>query len=158
MTTVTLPKFPVSGGCACGAIRYELLKPPIALFACHCSDCQAITGSAFSLAMPVFCKHLRLTRGEPGVWIRTAQSGKQIPQRYCRDCGTRLFTEPGGEPATYTLRPGTLDDTSWIKPAAAFWTKSAQPWMTFDGILAYDTQPSDFMPVVAAWRAMIGGS
>ena len=41
------------GGCACGAVRYELTKPPLALFACHCTDCQKMTAAAYSLAMPI---------------------------------------------------------------------------------------------------------
>lgn len=156
MAKIVLPAFPVEGGCACGAVRYELTAPPIAVYACHCSDCQKITGSAFSMAMPVFRKHLRILRGNPRLWIRTAQSKRRIPQRFCADCGTRLFTEPDGQPPTYTLRPGTLDDTSWLKPVAVFWRRSAQPWIQFDNILVYDTQPeSDFTPVIDAWRASL---
>jgi hypothetical protein len=152
---IALPEFPLTGGCACGAIRDELTRPPIALFACHCTDCQKMTGSAFSMGMPVFAKHLRLIKGEPKTWLRRAASGRVIPQRFCGDCGTRLFTEPAGDPPTFTLRPGTLDDTSWLRPAAAMWTKSAQPWISFGNILAYDAQPAEFMPIVEAWRASL---
>ena len=153
MSKTRLPDFPVSGGCACGAVRYELVAAPIALFACHCGDCQTMTGSAFSLAMPIFPDALRITQGELVSWVRTAASGRQIPQYICAACGTRIYTAPPGPTATLTLRPGTLDDTSWLRPAAAFWRSSAQPHVIFaEDLLVYDTQPDDFLPVVRAWR------
>ena len=152
-----LPAFPIQGGCACGALRYEVTAAPIALYACCCAACQTLTGAAFSLAMPLMRETFRVTQGEPACWNRVADSGRTIPQRFCAACGTRLFTEPPLSPQTVTLRPGTLDDTSWLVPAAAFWTRSAQPWTVFpDGALLYETQPDDFMPVVRRWREMLG--
>ncbi|MDQ0465653.1 hypothetical protein QO010_003442 [Caulobacter ginsengisoli] len=154
--TVTLPAFPIHGGCACGAIRYEVSGAPIGVFACCCTDCQKLTGAAFSLAMPLLRERFALTRGEPATWARTAESGRVIPQRFCEDCGTRLFTEPPRGPQTVTLRPGTLDDTGWLVPAAAFWTSSAQGWTGFpEGTLLYEREPDDFMPVVQRWREML---
>jgi hypothetical protein len=151
-----LPDFPVQGGCACGAVRYELTAPPFALFACHCADCQTLTGSAFSLAMPIAPDALRITKGEVTRWVRKAASGREIPQYICGTCGTRLYTAPPGAVASLTLRPGTLDDTSWLRPAAAFWRSSAQPHVIFDDdMLVFDTQPDDFMPVMRAWRAAL---
>jgi hypothetical protein len=156
MAIVTLPTFPVAGGCACGAVRYELTAAPYALFACHCADCQTMTGSAFSLAMPIAPEALRITKGELKMWLRTAASGRQIPQYICGECGTRIYTAPPGPTATLTLRPGTLDDTSWLRPAAAFWRSSAQPHVRFDEhMLVFDTQPDDFTPVLRAWRASL---
>ena len=153
-----LPEFPIEGGCACGQLRYRLTAPPIAVFACHCADCQTLTGSAFSLAMPVLRQDFEIVRGELATWMRTAQSGTRIPQRYCASCGTRVLTEPPGGPHSLTLRPGTLDDTGWFAPVAAFWVASAQPWLVFPpGLLAYETQPTDFRPVMAAWRAWVEG-
>jgi len=153
MPKVTLPQFPVQGGCACGAARYELTAPPFALFACHCADCQTLTGSAFSLAMPIAPDAFRITRGVLKTWVRVAGSGREIPQHICEACGTRIYTAPPGPVASLTLRPGTLDDTSWLRPAAAFWRNSAQPHVVFDDdLLVFDTQPDDFMPVVRAWR------
>jgi len=153
MPKVTLPSFPVQGGCACGPVRYELTAPPFALFACHCADCQTMTGSAFSLAMPIAPDTLRITKGALKTWVRVAASGREIPQYVCGECGVRIYTAPPGPVATLTLRPGTLDDTRWLRPSAAFWIASAQPHVAFDAdMLVFDTQPDDFMPVVRAWR------
>jgi len=153
MSKVRLPTFPAQGGCACGAVRYELTAPPFALFACHCTDCQTLTGAAFSLAMPIAPETLRITKGVLKSWVRVAASGREIPQYICGECGVRIYTAPPGPVMSLTLRPGTLDDTSWLQPAAAFWRASAQPHIRFDDdMLVFDTQPDDFMPVVRAWR------
>ena len=153
MSKVRLPTFPAQGGCACGAVRYELTAPPFALFACHCTDCQTLTGAAFSLAMPIAPETLRITKGVLKSWVRVAASGREIPQYICGECGVRIYTAPPGPVMSLTLRPGTLDDTSWLQPAAAFWRASAQPHIRFDGdMLVFDTQPDDFMPVARAWR------
>ncbi|HEX2561826.1 GFA family protein [Phenylobacterium sp.] len=154
---IRLPTLPMSGGCACGQLRYEITGPPIAVYACCCADCQRITASGCSLAMPVMREHLRVTDGEAGTWLRTGGSGAQIPQRFCPRCGVRLWTEPAYAPQTVTVRPGSLDDPSWVRPVAAYWMSSAQPWVSFPaGTLLYDTQPDDFTPVVRAWRAQVG--
>lgn len=152
------PAFPVTGGCACGAVRYVLKGSPLGVYSCHCTECQSLTGSAFSLAMSVLRTDFEITKGELSTWVRTADSGAQIPQRFCPTCGVRVFTEPPGGPQSVTVRPGTLDDTRWVRPVAAFWTKSAQSWTALPAdTLTYETQPTDFAPVMKAWRDWIRG-
>ena len=159
MSLTTLPDFPVQGGCACGAVRYELTAAPLTLFACHCRDCQTMTGSAFSLGMPIMPDALRITQGALKSWTRTAGSGRRIPQYVCGDCGTRIYTAPPGPVATLTLRPGSLDDTSWLRPVAAFWRSTAQPHVLFDeDMLIFDTEPTEFMPLISAWRANLANT
>lgn len=150
---IRVPPSPLTGGCACGQLRYEISGPPLAVYACCCTDCQRITASGCSLAMPVMREHFRL-EGEAETWMRTGGSGAQIPQRFCPRCGVRLWTEPAYAAQTVTVRPGSLDDASWVQPVAAFWMASAQPWVRFpEGTLLYDAQPDDFTPVLQAWRA-----
>jgi hypothetical protein len=55
----------MTGGCQCGAIRYEIGGFPLLLYTCNCTDCQRQSGSAFALNMPVAVKHFRIVRGEP---------------------------------------------------------------------------------------------
>ena len=103
--------------------------------------------------MPIAPDTLRITKGVLKRWVRVAASGREIPQYICGDCGVRIYTAPPGPAASLTLRPGTLDDTGWLVPAAAFWRVSAQPHVRFDeDMLVFDAQPDDFMPVVRAWR------
>lgn len=70
-----LPEFPVQGGCACGAVRYVLKGPPLGIYTCHCTACQTLTGSAFSIGMSVLRKDFEVTRGELANWPRKAIPG-----------------------------------------------------------------------------------
>ncbi|MEO0983207.1 MAG: GFA family protein [Pseudomonadota bacterium] len=133
-----------------------MAQPPLALVECHCADCQKVTGSSFSLGMPVMADAFELIKGELALWHRTGESGHRIPQRICGHCGTRLYSEPPSGAATLTARGGTLDDTSWLKPVAAIWTDSAQPGQDFSNVeLTYPRQPEDFGQIIAKWRDYI---
>src|SRR6059058_1472024 len=55
----------VTGGCACGSIRYQLLDKPMFVHCCHCEDCQRLTGSAFVLNAIIETRAIKLTRGTP---------------------------------------------------------------------------------------------
>ena len=60
-------KLPQTGGCQCGKIRYEITEAPTLVYTCHCTDCQRLTSSAFSLGIVVTETALRLSGVEPGV-------------------------------------------------------------------------------------------
>ena len=123
------PSLPMTGGCQCGAIRYEITSFPLLLYTCNCTDCQRQTGSAFALNMPVRFEDFRILQGEPNGWHHTSPNGTAVISRFCGNCGTRLYGERDGRPETVSLRAGTLDDTSWLVPVAHFFTRSAQPWV-----------------------------
>ena len=69
------PSLPMTGGCQCGAIRYEITSFPLLLYTCNCTDCQRQTGSAFALNMPVRFKDFRILQGEPNGWHHTSPNG-----------------------------------------------------------------------------------
>ena len=105
--------FPQTGGCQCGASRYEISGPPAAVYACHCTECQKQSGSAFAMAAVIPQAHFRITKGTPKMYARQTSPSKTMECWFCGDCGTRLFHVPGG--ASYpnrNIKPGTLDDTS----------------------------------------------
>ena len=135
--------FPQSGGCQCGAIRYEITGPPVAVYACHCIECQKQSGSAFAMGAVIPQEHFRITKGNPKMFAREINPAKTMECWFCPDCGTRLYHVPGG--ATYSnrnIKPGTLDDTSWLVPTTHFWTCSAQEWVVIpEGATRYETQP-----------------
>lgn len=144
---------PYAGGCVCGATRYRLAAEPLTLYACHCTDCQKRSGSAFGLSMWVQRSALELTQGELARHDVTLPDGRKGNARTCARCATRLWSEPAKHPELAVLRPGTLDDTSWLEPVAHIWTRSAQPWYAFpEGVARYETQPADMRELVALWR------
>jgi len=85
------PSAPLTGGCSCGAIRYEIASFPQLLYTCHCSGCQTACGSAFALNMPVASTSLRIVKGEPKGWRRLSPSGVPVRSGFCADCAARLL-------------------------------------------------------------------
>ena len=151
----TPPALPLTGGCSCGAIRYEIASFPLLLYTCNCTDCQTASGSAFALNMPVATKGLRIVQGEPKAWRRRSPSGADVTSWFCADCGARLYGEREGRPETMNLRAGTLDDTTWLTPIAHMFTTSAQGWIQpAAGAECFEMVTRDFVALAARWRAM----
>ena len=149
------PSLPMTGGCQCGAIRYQITSFPLLLYTCNCTDCQRQTGSAFALNMPVAVKDFRITQGEPKGWHHLSPSGSQVISRFCGECATRLYGERAERPQTINIRAGTVDDTSWLMPAAHMFMRSAQPWVQPEPKAeCFETQPNGWGPLLPAWRAM----
>jgi len=121
-------RLPLTGGCACGAIRYECTAAPLASLNCHCRDCQRETGSAFAAIVIVPAAAFRIVRGEPKRFGVTADSGATTHRAFCGACGSPLYGEPERRPEMRTLRVGSLDDPSGFRPARDIYTASAQPW------------------------------
>jgi hypothetical protein len=137
----------------CGAIRYRIAEAPLSLYACHCTDCQRHTGSAFGLSMIVRKEALHLLRGAPEAYAVTLPDGVKRHGRFCGECATRLWGEPARFPQVFILRPGTLDDTSWLEPVGYIWVRSKQPWVQIpDGAVTFEAQPEDPMALIKAWR------
>lgn len=144
---------PYEGGCVCGAIRYRLTNEPLTLYACHCTDCQRHFGTSFALSMIVLGEALHLIRGEPRIHAVTTPGGIHRRGTFCGDCASRLWGVPVRFPEVAVLRPGTLDDTSWLDPVAHIWTRSAQPWVVIpEGAVRFETQPDDPMALINLWR------
>lgn len=135
--------FPYSGGCQCGRIRYEVQAEPLTLYACHCTECQRQSASAFGMSMPVPRAAVTILQGEPREWSRASESGREVICFFCGDCGTRLFHNLTRNPNITNIKPGTLDDTSWLKPVGNLWTRSAQQWVKLsEEMLNYECQPT----------------
>lgn len=68
-------------------------------------------------------------RGEPRKFAMKADSGTDKDCLFCGECGTRILNELSRLPKSVNLKPGTLDDTSWLKPVAHVWVSSGQGWV-----------------------------
>jgi hypothetical protein len=132
----------LTGGCQCGTIRYEITGTPNALVVCHCTDCQRQSGSAFGMTLPVNEADFRMTKGEVKTYASTSAAGRGKLGAFCPDCGTRIYHKPEWRKGTVSVKPGTLDDTSWLKPETHLWTSSKQGWVTIpEGVKTFDRQP-----------------
>jgi hypothetical protein len=125
----------IDGSCHCGAIRYEAEIDPEGASICHCTDCQALTGSAFRVTVATSEDRFRLTAGRPRVYVKTtADSGAKRLQAFCGDCGSPIYATSGeppadGSPRRFGLRVGTIRQRPAIRPATQIWRKSALPWV-----------------------------
>lgn len=134
-----------TGGCQCGQIRYEIRAKPLTLYVCHCTECQKQSSSAFGMSMPVPRAAVIILKGQPKQWKRVSNSGREVSCFFCGECGTRLFHNPERNPKVSNIKPGTLDNTSWLRPVGNTWTQSAQKWVILDDkMLNYEEQPDSF--------------
>ena len=147
-------RLPQGGGCQCGGVRYTLTARPVMVAACHCTACQGHSASAFGMSVFVSRGGFTVNRESLGYVTRTADSGREIGCYFCTGCGTRIYHEPAADSELVNLKPGTLDDTSWLHPVAHLWTDSAQPWVTIDpAALNFPGQPDSFAPIAERWAA-----
>jgi hypothetical protein len=98
------------------------------LVACHCKECQRQSGSAFGMSMPVKKDGLTVT-GPTKQFTRIADSGNEVTGVFCPECGVRIYHAANFVQDVLAIKPGTLDDTSWLRPSSFIWMKSAQGWV-----------------------------
>ena len=121
----------LEGGCACGAIRYELTESPLIVHACHCRDCQKLTGSAFVINIWIERRFVKATGASPKSFSLTAGSGRDHEVFFCERCGTYVwscYAIVAGE--CLFVRAGTLDDPKAVTPDVHIFTRSKLPWVT----------------------------
>ena len=119
------------GGCACRAIRYRLGAPPLIVHACHCRDCQRITGSAFVVNVWIERKHVEPRGATPKSFTLNGGSGKPHDVFFCERCGTTLWSRYHIAPGDCLfVRAGTLDDPAAITPDVHIFTRTKLPWVT----------------------------
>ncbi len=119
---------PLTGGCACGAIRYESTGEPLFSINCHCRDCQRETGGAYAPIVGVPTAGFMLRQGTPGYFAVTADSGSKTRRAFCAECGSSLFGRPESRTDIVTIRVGSLDHPSGFRPTQDIFTARAQPW------------------------------
>jgi hypothetical protein len=117
----------IDGRCHCGAIAFEAEVDPDAMTICHCGDCQMLSGSAFRTSIAT--ASLRLLKGEPKSYVKTADSGARRRQAFCETCGTQIYACAESNPTTYSLRTGTIAQRAMFRPKHQIWIKSAMPWV-----------------------------
>jgi len=119
----------IEGGCRCGAVRYRVALdalPPT--YACHCTDCQTWSGSAFS-QQAVVMEGAIDPSGPIVLYELTSASGHISRQRMCGLCHTRIFNTNSARPGIAVIRAGTLDQSNELIVTAHIWVRSKQPWL-----------------------------
>jgi hypothetical protein len=135
----------IDGSCHCGFITYEAEVDPDETGICHCTDCQALTGTAFRVSVRAAGEKFRLLSGEPAIYVKTADSGAKRAQAFCPKCGSPIYATAHGEPrAAYMIRTGTARQRDRLVPKRQIWTRSALPWIASIGSIAgIGSEPPD---------------
>lgn len=143
----------LSGGCLCGAVRYTLGEGfRFSPYACHCTDCQTRTGSAFSEHMLIVLSDLAIEGVlDVGEYDQPSGARSRIPG--CAKCKVRIYATNDTRPGMASLRCGTLDDSASLVPAAHIWIKSKQPWIRLPAdAVTMDEQPRS----PEGWMQLVG--
>lgn len=120
----------VTGGCHCGAIRFEAEVDPANTTICHCSDCQTLSSTAFRVAAPAESGSFRLIQGAPKEYVKIGGSGARRAQGFCAECGTQIYGTSADEPRDlYMLRAGAIDQRQELAPRSQIWRSSALGWL-----------------------------
>ena len=144
---------PLTGGCQCGHVRYEVSKPPITLYCCHCTECQAQSSSAFGMSLRICRDALAIDWSAMSCWSRSTDSGGTMDCYFCPECGTRLVHAIAARSNSLSIKAGSLDRRKELMPVGHIWTGSAQNWVRFgDDMLVASGDPVDFTPYQARWN------
>ena len=103
-----------SGGCMCGAVRYEAVGEPTGVIYCHCESCRRHTGAPVSTLAGFRRDQVRFTRGERKLYSSSAG----VERGFCANCGTTLTWEGDGDELgpLVEIHIGTLDDPNAFTP------------------------------------------
>ena len=99
-----------SGGCLCGAVRFEIVGPMRDPHACHCRTCRRLSGH-YVAATRAFWRSFRLVEERGLKWVSSSES---VRRGFCGDCGAPLFWDDGGGEAV-SIHMGALDDPSGFR-------------------------------------------
>ena len=140
---------PWDGGCRCSETRIRVTSPPLIAMACHCTGCQRMSASAFSLNLAIPADGFAVTAGEPVL------GGLQKEDRhyFCPACKSWMFTRPCGLDWLVNLRPTMLDEHDWFVPFVEVWTREKLPWATTPARHSFETAPEleDYRPLIEAF-------
>ncbi|MBF6560669.1 MAG: GFA family protein [Candidatus Binataceae bacterium] len=120
----------LKGGCSCAAVRYQLTSPPLIVHACHCRDCQRISGSAFVINLWIERRFVKADTSAVKSFTLKGGTGKRHDVFFCGICGTYLWSRyhlVRGE--CLFVRGGTLDTPDAIKPDVHIFTRTKVPWL-----------------------------
>ena len=132
----------MTGGCLCGAIRFELAAAPAFQFACHCEACQHASGGSPTLGMVVPAAGVTITKGEPRVFWSTGESGGKVGRCFCETCGSPLFSKLEATPEMMVIKIGALDAPSDFQVQGDMWMSTAKPWhQSHEGAVRFETNP-----------------
>jgi hypothetical protein len=130
-----------TGGCLCGALRYEARGTPSYAGHCYCVDCQKVSGSGFVPFIGFSSAAVHFT-GATRAFTSKAANGGDAVRNFCALCGSLVFGGLQGEFTSFTIYAGSLDDRSSFRPRVAIFARDRPPWALIPpSLTVFETTP-----------------
>ncbi len=118
-----------TGGCLCGAIRYEIEGEPVRVGICHCDDCRKTGGASFTTNAFFSTENIKVVQGTPKSHDHQTDAGFTLTKEFCGDCGTPLFRSSNRGTGVKSVHIGTFDDVKDLRPSTEVYVKRALPFV-----------------------------
>jgi hypothetical protein len=136
----------ITGGCLCGALRYEADAAPTYAGYCFCADCRKASGSGWVGFMGFNASALRFS-GEARQFASKSVSGGVATRNFCPTCGGLVFGGIVGETDSHTIYAGSLDDPAAFRPQIAIFNRDRPGWAPLPaGLQVFETMPQGERP------------
>jgi hypothetical protein len=119
-------ELPLTGGCLCGGVRFEVTEPLVSSGYCHCTRCQRRTGTGASASARIVPGSLRIKSGEELIRSYAPEDG--FLKAFCSGCGSALWSQSPDDPEVISVRLGAFDGDPGIRPAYRTFTAFAATW------------------------------
>jgi hypothetical protein len=138
-------KLPWEGQCRCGRVTIRISAPPMLTMACHCTGCQKMSSSAFSLSVAIPAAGFAVTQGEPVI------GGLHGPNKhyFCPYCMSWMFTRPEGMDWFVNVRSTMLPDPARLAPFVETYTDEKLPFAQTGAVHSFGT-----LPPFEAWEGL----
>jgi hypothetical protein len=132
------PGATLTGGCGCGAVKFEIDAPLVGALYCHCTRCQRRSGSASSASAKLEPGSLRVTQGEEQLKGWAPEGG--LEKVFCAECGSALLGRDPASGEVKIVRLGAIDGDPGVRPATHQFVAYAAPWepLPDDGLPRHD--------------------
>ena len=121
-----MAELPLTGGCMCGGVRFEVDAVPVSAGWCHCTRCQRRTGTAASVQATLALGSLRIRQGE--ALLREYEPADGSAKVFCGDCGSSLWSRSPEDPPRINVRFGAFDVSPRVVPSYRQFVADAAPW------------------------------
>jgi hypothetical protein len=133
---------PFTGGCACGAVRYEIAAEPVFQVHCHCRHCQQKSGTGHGSYLTFLGRDRVTVTGEAAHWDIAGDSGNLKTRSFCPTCGSPVHLTSAAMPDHFTIHAASLDDPARFTPQVVFYAARAYDWDHVDPALPkFETMP-----------------
>ena len=121
-----MSELPLTGGCLCGGVRFEVTEQLVSSGYCHCTRCQRRTGTGASASGRIVPGSLRIKSGEELIRSYAPEDG--FHKAFCSGCGSALWSQSPDDPEVISVRLGAFDGDPGIRPAYRTFTAFAASW------------------------------